>query len=234
MRCLLAGVRKEIHKGHQAYIVYPLVEESERLSLRDATGMAAEFSRVIFKEFRVGLLHGRMTAEDREQVMRLFKEGDLQILVATTVIEVGVDVPNATIMVVEHAERFGLSQLHQLRGRVGRGKDPSQCLLVHFGANGHEALTRLRVMEQIQDGFKIAEADLSIRGPGEMLGTRQSGLPDFRLANLARDSQLLLDARREALDWLAKDPSLTKRESRVLKEILKYRWGGRLELGGIG
>jgi ATP-dependent DNA helicase RecG len=175
-----------------------------------------------------------MAAEDREQVMRLFKEGELQILVATTVIEVGVDVPNATIMVVEHAERFGLSQLHQLRGRVGRGKVPSQCLLVQYGTNSHEALTRLRVIEQIQDGFKIAEADLSIRGPGELLGTRQSGLPDFRLANLARDSQLLLDARREALDWLAKDPSLTKRESRVLKEILKYRWGGRLELGGIG
>lgn len=228
------SVRTEIHKGHQAYIVYPLVEESEQLSLRDATGMAAEFSQVIFKEFRVGLLHGRMAAEEREQVMRLFKEGELQILVATTVIEVGVDVSNATIMVVEHAERYGLSQLHQLRGRVGRGKVPSQCLLVQYGTNSHEALTRLRVMEQIQDGFKIAEADLSIRGPGELLGTRQSGLPDFRLANLARDSQLLLDARQEALDWLANDPTLTQRESRVLKEILKYRWGGRLELGGIG
>lgn len=227
-------VREEVHKGHQAYVVYPLVEESERLSLRDATGMAEEFSQVIFKDFCVGLLHGRMAADEREQVMRRFKKGELQILVATTVIEVGVDVPNATMMVVEHAERFGLSQLHQLRGRVGRGKDPSQCLLVQYGTNSREAITRLRVMEQVQDGFKIAEEDLSLRGPGELLGTRQSGLPDFRLANLARDSQLLMDARQEALDWLAKDPSLTQIESRALRGILNYRWGGRLELGSIG
>ncbi|MCZ6548521.1 MAG: ATP-dependent DNA helicase RecG [Deltaproteobacteria bacterium] len=227
-------VREEVHKGHQAYVVYPLVEESERLPLRDATGMAEEFSRVIFKDFCVGLLHGRMAADEREQVMRHFKKGELQILVATTVIEVGVDVPNATIIVVEHAERFGLSHLHQLRGRVGRGKDPSQCLLVQYATNSREAITRLRVMEQVKDGFKIAEADLSLRGPGELLGTRQSGLPDFRLASLARDSQLLLDARQEALDWLAKDPSLTQIKSRALREILNYRWGGKLELGSIG
>ncbi|MFQ5851197.1 MAG: ATP-dependent DNA helicase RecG [Candidatus Binatia bacterium] len=227
-------VRTEVRKGHQAYIVYPLVEGSERLPLRDATGMAVEFSQDVFKEFRVGLLHGRMAAEEREEVMRRFKEGDLQILVATTVIEVGIDVPSATIMVVEHAERFGLSQLHQLRGRVGRGEDPSQCLLVHYGINSQEALKRLRVIEKVQDGFKVAEADLHLRGPGELLGTRQSGLPDFRLANLARDSELLLEARREALNWLSKDPSLSQRESWALKEILKYRWGGKLELGSIG
>lgn len=227
-------VQEEIRNGHQAYVVYPLVEASERLHLRDATRMAEELSQGVFKEFHLGLIHGRMRSEEREQVMRRFKEGGLQILVATTVIEVGIDIPNATVMVVEHAERFGLSQLHQLRGRVGRGKDPSQCLLVHYGMNSQEASRRLQVMEREHDGFKIAEADLLLRGPGELLGTRQSGLADFRLANLARDSELLLEARREALDWLSKDPSLTGKESLALREILKNRWGGRLELGSIG
>lgn len=227
-------VHGEIQKGHQVYIVYPLVEASERLHLRDATRMAEEFSKGVFKGFRVGLIHGRMGAEEREQIMRRFKERELQILVATTVIEVGIDIPNATVMVVEHAERFGLSQLHQLRGRVGRGEDPSQCLLVHYGQSSPEAFRRLKVMEEEHDGFRIAEADLELRGPGELLGTRQSGLADFRLANLARDSRLLLEARREALDWLAQNPSLTRQESPALREILKYRWGSRLELGGIG
>lgn len=227
-------VHAELRKGHQAYVVYPLVEASERLQLRDATRMAEELSQGLFKEFRLGLVHGRMSAEEREQAMRRFKEGNLQILVATTVIEVGIDIPNATVMVVEHAERFGLSQLHQLRGRVGRGKDPSQCFLVYYDLNSPDALRRLKVMEEENDGFKIAEADLVLRGPGELLGTRQSGLADFRLANLARDSRLLLEARKEALDWSAKDPTLMRKESRALREILKQRWGGRLELGGIG
>jgi ATP-dependent DNA helicase RecG len=228
------AAREEARKGHQAYIVYPLVEQSEQLHLRDATRMAAELSRGVFKEFRLGLIHGRMSAPERETVMRRFKEGDLQILVATTVIEVGIDVPNATVMLIEHAERFGLSQLHQLRGRVGRGESPSHCLLIHYGADNDDALERLRVMEKEHDGFKIAEADLVLRGPGELLGTRQSGLADFRLANLIRDSRLLLEARQEALDWLAHDPSLSRPESRALKQILKQRWGGRLELGAVG
>ncbi|MCH6544754.1 MAG: ATP-dependent DNA helicase RecG, partial [Deltaproteobacteria bacterium] len=227
-------VREEIRKGHQAYIVYPLVEESERLPLKDATGMAHEFSQVVFKQFRVGLLHGRIAADEREQIMRRFKEGALQILVATTVIEVGIDVPNATVMVVEHAERFGLSQLHQLRGRVGRGKDPSQCFLLQYGTQSREAHRRLHAMEELQNGFKIAEVDLQLRGPGEILGTRQSGLLDFRLASVSRDSQLLLEARREALEWLAGDPLLKGKESRAMKEVLKHRWSRRLELGSIG
>jgi len=227
-------VRQEIRKGHQAYIVYPLVEESERLPLKDATGMAHEFSQVVFKQFRVGLLHGRIAADEKEQIMRRFKEGELQILVATTVIEVGIDVPNATVMVVEHADRFGLSQLHQLRGRVGRGKDPSQCFLLQYGTQSREAHRRLHAMEELQNGFKIAEVDLQLRGPGEILGTRQSGLPDFRLASVSRDSKLLLDARREALEWLAGDPFLKGKESRAMKEVLKHRWNGRLELGSIG
>jgi len=227
-------VCQEVQRGHQAYVVYPLVEASERLVLRDATRMAAELSQGAFREFRLGLIHGRMSAEEREQVMRRFKEGALQILVATTVIEVGIDIPSATVMVIEHAERFGLSQLHQLRGRVGRGKDPSQCFLVHYEHGSPEAFRRLQVMEKEHDGFRIAEADLALRGPGELLGTRQSGLADFRLANLVRDSRLLLEARREALDWLAQDPSLTRPESLPLGEILKHRWGSRLELGAIG
>ena len=234
-RSMLYGlVREELSKGHQAYVVYPLVEASDRLHLRDATRMAEELSNGVFKEFRLGLIHGRMSPEEREQVMREFKEGAVQILVATTVIEVGIDIPNATVMLIEHAERFGLSQLHQLRGRVGRGMHPSQCLLVHYGLSNSVALRRLQIMEREHDGFKIAEADLTLRGPGELLGTRQSGLADFRLANLARDSQLLLEARREALEWLAHDLSLIQPESLPLREILKCRWGGRLELGGIG
>src|SRR3989338_2717381 len=227
-------VREELRKGHQAYIVYPLVEASEKLQLRDATRMARELSGSVFGEFRLWLVHGRMNSEERDQTMRRFKDGDVQVLVATTVIEVGIDIPNATVMVVEHAERFGLSQLHQLRGRVGRGKDPSRCFLVTYDGNNPDGLRRLKVMEKEHDGFKIAEADLALRGPGELLGTRQSGLADSRLANLVRDSRLLLEARKEALSWLAQDPRLTGKESRPLKEILKQRWGGRLELGGIG
>ena len=226
--------RAELQKGHQAYAVYPLVEASEKLELRDATRMFQELSQGAFNGFRVGLIHGRMNTMERDETMRRFKQGDLQVLVATTVIEVGIDVPNATVMVVEHAERFGLSQLHQLRGRVGRGEAASHCLLVHYGKTSADALARLRVMEKEHDGFKIAEADLELRGPGELLGTRQSGIADFRLANLARDARLLLEARKEALSWLEFDPALRRPESRALKEVLKHRWGGRLELGGVG
>ncbi|HEV8340799.1 MAG TPA: ATP-dependent DNA helicase RecG [Candidatus Binatia bacterium] len=229
-----ALVREEIKKGHQAYIVYPLVEASERLELRDATRMFEEFSQGIFRDLSLGLIHGRIASDERDRVMRRFKEGSVQILIATTVIEVGIDVPNATVMVVEHAERFGLSQLHQLRGRVGRGKAASQCLLVYYNLESQEALRRLRVMEKEHDGFRIAEADLALRGPGELLGTRQSGLADFRLANLVRDSRLLLEARQEALAWLKQDPTLTRPESSALREVLRHRWSARLELGGIG
>jgi ATP-dependent DNA helicase RecG len=226
--------RAELQKGHQAYVVYPLVEASEKLELRDATRMFHELSQGAFNGFRVGLIHGRMNAVERDEAMARFKLGDLQVLVATTVIEVGIDVPNATVMVVEHAERFGLSQLHQLRGRVGRGAAASHCLLVHYGKTSVDALARLRVMEKEHDGFKIAEADLQLRGPGELLGTRQSGIADFRLANLVRDARLLLEARKEALGWLEFDPALRRPESRGLREVLKHRWGGRLALGSVG
>ncbi len=224
----------EVRKGRQAYVVYPLVEASEKLEVRDATSMAAELSQGAFKDCRVGLIHGRMSAAERDETMRRFKEGEVQVLVATTVIEVGIDVSNASVMLIEHAERFGLSQLHQLRGRVGRGEHRSYCVMIYYGGNSTEALERLRVMERERDGFKIAEADLRLRGPGEMIGTRQSGLADFRIANLARDSGLLLEAREEALAWLENDPRLALPESRAMKAVLKHRWAGRLELGNIG
>ena len=223
-----------IQQGRQAYVVCPLIETSEWLNLRDATRMAEELSAGAFKELRLGLIHGRMGSAERESTMLRFKEGKVQVLVATTVIEVGIDVPNATIMVIEHADRFGLSQLHQLRGRVGRGSQRSACFLFCSPDAGPDALQRLRIMQREHNGFKIAHADLALRGPGEFLGTRQSGLADFRLANLIRDSELLLAARKEAMDWLARDPVLQRPESKPLKTILHRRWGERLELGNIG
>jgi ATP-dependent DNA helicase RecG len=227
-------VLDEIRRGHQAFVVYPLVEASEQLQqIRDATRMAEELGKTVFRDFKVGLVHGRLRTEERDRIMRQFRDGEVHILVATTVIEVGIDIPNATVMIVEHAERFGLSQLHQLRGRVGRGGGTSYCLLVNH-VQGGDAVKRLRVMEQEHDGFKIAQADLSLRGPGEFLGTRQSGMADFRLANLARDSRLLMEARKEALAWLETDPELKHPESAGMREILNYRWGQRLQLGTVG
>ncbi|RKH59834.1 ATP-dependent DNA helicase RecG, partial [Corallococcus llansteffanensis] len=191
------AVAAELAKGHQAYVVYPLVEESEKLDLEDAT-QGAEKLQQVFPTARVGLLHGRMKAEEKDAVMEAFREKTLQLLVCTTVVEVGVDVPNASVMVVESAERFGLSQLHQLRGRVGRGAAASYCFLVAGAARSWESTERLGVMERSSDGFVIAEKDLEIRGPGEFLGTRQSGLPELAVANLVRDGDLLSLAQAEA------------------------------------
>jgi len=234
-RQVYAIVLDEIKRGHQAFVVFPLVEPSEQLQqVRDATQMAEKMRQTMFKDFAVGLVHGRLKAEERDEIMRSFRDGKLAILVATTVIEVGIDIANATVIVVEHAERFGLSQLHQLRGRVGRGSAPGYCLLVNRGLGSAVASERLGVMEKETDGFKIAEADLRLRGPGELLGTRQSGLADFRLANLARDQRLLIEARKEALAWLENDPELRSRESAGMREILRHRWGKRLQLGAVG
>ncbi|RLA85467.1 MAG: DNA helicase RecG [Deltaproteobacteria bacterium] len=222
---------EEVGKGHQAYVVYPLVEESEQLDLADATEGARSLQE-LFPHWSLGLLHGRMRGEEKEEVMRAFGEGRIQILVATTVIEVGVDVPNATVMLIEHAERFGLSQLHQMRVRIGRGPHPSYCLLLAYGPLSEEAWRRLRVMEETSDGFRIAEEDLALRGPGDILGVRQWGLPDFRVANLARDADLLLQARREALRLIQEDPHLERHPG--LKEVLVERWQKRLELAEVG
>jgi ATP-dependent DNA helicase RecG len=196
--------------------------------------MAEKMRQGAFKEFGVGLLHGRMTAPERDAVMRAFRDGKLAVLVATTVIEVGIDIPNATLIVIEHADRFGLSQLHQLRGRVGRGSARGLCFLIDRSGGKGIASERLRVMEKEHSGFKIAEADLALRGPGEFLGTQQSGMPGFRLANLLRDSKILFEARKEAFEWLEKDPYLNTPESAALREVLQHRWGQRLQLGAVG
>lgn len=227
-------VKRELDCGRQGYVVYPLVESSDEIDLRDATTMAEELARQVFPSYRVGLMHGRMKGSEKDAVMRRFKAGDIQLLVSTTVIEVGIDVPNATIMVVEHAERFGLAQLHQLRGRVGRGPDAALCVLLTPFYRGEDVQKRLQAMASTHDGFKIAEADLEIRGPGEMLGTRQSGLPDFRVANLIRDARVLEDARSAATRWLAEDPNLELPQSKALRAVLAHRWAGRLELAEIG
>jgi ATP-dependent DNA helicase RecG len=227
-------VEEEIRRGRQAFIVYPLVEESEKLDLKDATRMAEQLQQEVFPDFQIGLLHGRMGSEEKEQVMMEFKKGKIQILVATTVIEVGIDIPNASVMVVEHAERFGLSQLHQLRGRIGRGQYPSKCILLAQYRSSEEARFRLQAMEKTSDGFQIAEKDLELRGPGEFLGTRQAGLPDFRVAHLLRDTPILVEARREAFQLVHGDAELTHPSHRDLKEELRKRWEGRLELATVG
>jgi ATP-dependent DNA helicase RecG len=227
-------VKRELDRGRQGYVVYPLVESSDVMELRDATTMASELATTVFDGYRVGLVHGKMKAAEKDAVMRRFKAGDVQLLVSTTVIEVGIDVANATIMVVENAERFGLAQLHQLRGRVGRGSDASLCILITPFHRGEDTRQRLEAMASTTDGFKIAEVDLEIRGPGELLGTRQSGLPDFRVANLIRDRGILDDARHAADAWLRTDPKLEREESRALRVVLRHRWAGRLELAEIG
>jgi ATP-dependent DNA helicase RecG len=227
-------VEEEVKKGRQAFIVYPLVEESENLDLMDATRMAERLQKEIFPEFRIGLLHGRMKSDEKEAVMMEVKEGRIQILVATTVIEVGIDIPNASVMVVEHAERFGLSQLHQLRGRIGRGRYPSTCILLAQYRSSKEARVRLRAMEKTTDGFKIAEEDLALRGPGEFFGIRQSGLPDFRVAHLIRDTPILIEARKEAFRLIQEDPDLVHPSHGGLKDLLIKRWRGRMELATIG
>lgn len=226
-------VSEEVLGGRQAYIICPLVEESEKSELKAATQMAEMLQTAAFPEFKVGLLHGRLKPEEKEAVMASFKANEINILVATTVIEVGIDVPNATVMVVEHAERFGLSQLHQLRGRVGRGSYKSQCILIASDRLSDDGVKRLRVMESTNDGFRIAEADLEIRGPGDFLGTRQAGLPEFRVASILRDGRILEEARREAFTLVERDPELKLAEHARMKEELVRRWGGRLELAGV-
>jgi ATP-dependent DNA helicase RecG len=188
---------EEIRAGRQVYIVYPLVEESEKMDLLNATQMAEHLQTVVFPKFRVGLLHGKMKPAEKDEVMRRFVAGELHILVSTTVIEVGVDVPNASIMVIEHAERFGLAQLHQMRGRVGRGAAKSYCILMSKENASEDARQRLGIMVETTDGFKIAEKDLELRGPGELMGTKQSGVPVCRVGNIVRDQRLLMEARRE-------------------------------------
>jgi ATP-dependent DNA helicase RecG len=223
-------VRKELAAGHQGYIVYPLVEESEKSDLLAATQAFGQLQEV-FNDYRVGMIHGRMRPEEKEAVMLDFKQQRIQLLVSTTVIEVGIDVPNATCMVIEHAERFGLSQLHQLRGRVGRGAAASTCLLIRSANCSEDGFKRLSVMAETEDGFRIAEEDLKLRGPGDFLGTRQSGLPDFRIASLLRDGRLLEQARQDAFAFI-QSPKTDISEQ--VMQVLKLRWGQKLQLASAG
>ncbi len=200
-------VRKQVTAGHQAYVVYPVIDENQENELKAAMKMYGELSKKTFPDLNVAVLHGRMETELKEQVMRLFQQGKIQVLVSTTVIEVGVDVPNAAVMVIEHAERFGLAQLHQLRGRIGRGAAKSYCILMTGGKVSEEAERRLDAMVRTTDGFQIAELDLEMRGPGEFFGTRQAGMPSFQVANLVRDRDLLEIAKREAAAVLARPNS---------------------------
>ncbi|MEM8602235.1 MAG: ATP-dependent DNA helicase RecG [Cyanobacteria bacterium P01_H01_bin.121] len=214
-------MRREIAQGRQVYVVLPLVEESEKLDLKSAIDEHTHLNDGVFPEFQVGLLHGRLTSAEKEQAIQQFRERQTQILVSTTVVEVGVDIPNATVMLIEHAERFGLSQLHQLRGRVGRGAAQSYCLLMSTSKTD-TALQRLKVLEQSQDGFFISEMDLRFRGPGEVLGKRQSGLPDFALASLVEDQAVLDLARTAAETAIAQDAKLDRWPA--MQAELKYRY----------
>jgi ATP-dependent DNA helicase RecG len=213
---VLKFMKDHLDKGRQAYIIFPLVEESEKIDLKSAIN---EYERLVAElpQYRVGLLHGRMKSEEKDEVMNRFRKHELDILVSTTVIEVGVDVPNANIMWIEHAERFGLSQLHQLRGRVGRGEHKSFCILMMGYANSPESVERVQFLETTNDGFRVAEFDLELRGPGEFLGVRQSGLPGFKMANLVKDLPILEEARKAAFELMDKDPRLMDRHHQNLK-----------------
>jgi len=228
-------VRKQIGAGHQAYVVYPVIEENEERELKAAQQMHRQLREKIFPEVHVGLLHGRLDSDEKEHVMREFQQGKIEILVATTVIEVGVDVPNATVMVIEHADRFGLAQLHQLRGRIGRGAARSYCVLMRGGKVSEEGERRLDAMVRSNDGFQIAELDLELRGPGEFFGTKQAGIPSFRVANIIRDRQLLEAAKREAAFVISGlNSEISKGEiDRALREM-RSRWAlsyGLVEVG---
>jgi len=221
-------VRRELDAGRQAYLVYPLVEESSKIDVRAATEMADHLAAEVFPEYRLALLHGRLRPDQKERVMRAFAAGEVQVLVSTTVIEVGIDVPNATVMVIEHAERFGLSQLHQLRGRVGRGPGRSACLLLYQEPPGDAGEARLRTLVETSDGFVVAERDLELRGPGDFFGTRQSGLPTLRSGDLVRDRGIMEEARRLA------DLALDREPDGALAAEARHSWAGRFGLASVG
>lgn len=244
-------IRSKVKEGHQAYIVYPLIEESEKLDFESAIENYVRLKNEIFPEFNLGLIHGRMPGTERQEIMLAFKEGKIQILIATTVIEVGIDIPNATIMVIESAERFGLSQLHQLRGRIGRGEKQSYCFLItksslfkkssddalfefeEEAVEKSKAMERLKIIASTQDGFKIAEKDLELRGPGEFFGTRQSGFVKFKFADISTDKELLEMARREAFEIIKQDPDLSKPEHAGLRKEFLKRYSDEVNLAKI-
>ena len=221
-------VRREVDKGRQVYIVCPLVEESETLDITSATETAEEIKRDFFPDLRVGLLHGKMKPSEKDTIMTAFKNHELDILVSTTVIEVGVNVPNSTLMIIENAERFGLAQLHQLRGRVGRGKHQSYCVLI-YGSNSEVCRKRMSIMEETNDGFKISEKDLEIRGPGEFFGTMQHGVPELKVANLFKHMKILKTVQQEARIIIGEDSTLDFKEYRGLKREIESKFKDKIE-----
>ena len=227
------AIRVQLREGRQAYVVCPLVEEGDQGDMKAATEECERLQRDVFGEFKVALLHGRMSAQEKQAVMETFRRRETHILVSTIVIEVGIDIPNATVMIIEHAERFGLAQLHQLRGRIGRGAHHSICYLVANPKNEF-AVKRIEIMTQTNDGFRIAEEDLRQRGPGEFFGTRQHGLPELRLGSLVDDYDLLQLARQEAAQMVQGDPGLRKPEHAALGKALAERYGKTIELIEVG
>lgn len=220
---------KELNAGGQAYIVYPLIDESDKIELKSATGAAQELSQSVFRDFKVGLLHGKMKPEEKNSVMKKFKNKEFDILISTTVIEVGIDVPNANVMIIQHADRFGLSALHQLRGRIGRGTKQSYCFLL--GAPGGEnAKRRIRIMTSTNNGFEIAEEDLRMRGPGEFMGTVQHGFPEFKAGDIVKDIDIINFTKKCAVELLENDPGLLKPENSTLRKLIKQRFSDKFKL----
>ena len=224
-----AFIEKQIKEGRQAYIVCPLVEENEELDLKSVEKLYETYKQEIFPQYKVEYIHGKMKQKDKDRIMEEFKKGDIDILISTTVIEVGVDVPNANIMVIENAERFGLAQLHQLRGRVGRGEYQSYCILKYEG-KGDTVKQRMKVMCDTNDGFIISEKDLELRGSGDFFGTMQHGLPEFKIANLFEDMQILKSVQSLAMKILSDDPNLEKEENKLLKNLIKDKFMKRIEI----
>ena len=224
-----AFIEKQIKEGRQAYVVCPLVEENEELDLKSVEKLYETYKQEIFPQYKVEYIHGKMKQKDKDRIMEEFKKGDIDILISTTVIEVGVDVPNANIMVIENAERFGLAQLHQLRGRVGRGEYQSYCILKYEG-KGDTVKQRMKVMCDTNDGFIISEKDLELRGSGDFFGTMQHGLPEFKIANLFEDMQILKSVQSLAMKILNDDPNLEKEENKLLKNLIKDKFMKRIEI----
>ena len=222
-------IQKQVQEGRQAYIVCPLVEENEDLDLKSVEKLYETYKTEIFPQYRVEYIHGKMKQKDKDSIMERFKKGDIDILISTTVIEVGVDVPNANIMVIENAERFGLAQLHQLRGRVGRGEYQSYCILKYEG-KGETVRKRMKVMCDTNDGFIISEKDLELRGSGDFFGTMQHGLPEFKIANLFEDMPILKSVQSLAMKIINEDPKLEKQENRLLKDLIKDKFMKRIEI----
>ena len=222
-------IKKQLDEGRQAYIVCPLVEENEEINAKSVLELAEKYKNEVFKEYRVEYLHGKMRPKEKDSIMEEFKEGKIDILISTTVIEVGVNVPNASIMVVENAERFGLAQLHQLRGRVGRGEYQSYCILKYQG-NSDVIRQRMKVMQDTNDGFVISEKDLELRGSGEFFGTKQHGIPEFKIANIFEDMQMLKSVQVIVMEVLQEDPKLELEKNKLLKKMLDQKLGGHLEM----